>query len=596
VKRLKPSRSALRVAILYALAASLQILLSRWLVAILVPDPGQRLLVETVEQLVFLVVITLLLYFLVRGELRAHARTENALHASEEQLSESEEQQRNIFDATVDGLIISDLDGRIVKANPAACAMVGQNPEGTVGLLLASFIHPAYHARFEMLLESVKAGEPLVMQAEALRQDGTSFHVEIQGSSFSYDGQPHLLAVVRDVTEHVRAQHLLEQRVEKRTEELTTLLRVSQQMTSTLDFEELLERVLAEMEKIMEYAAASILVLEDGQLRTVCHNGPASQETTAQTRLSVGQWGQLWATMARGETLIIGDVQSDTPLAQTYQQVTRYLGGDFSTIRTWMGIPLIVGGHTIGALSIEHDQPRAYTSSQAAMALAIANQAAIAIENARLYRQARRLAVMEERQRLARELHDSVSQALYSIALGTHTALALLERENPVRAAKPLEYVLSLADAALAEMRALIFELRPDALEQEGLVVALSRHAEALLARYHLAVETVFCEEPSIPLDVKEALYRIAVESMNNAVKHAQATRISLRLRTQDGIITLEVHDDGVGFDPQGEYPGHLGLRSMQERAAQIGAALEIESAAGRGAQVKVRVYPLSGT
>jgi PAS domain S-box-containing protein len=596
VKHPKPSRSALRVAILYALVASLQILLSRWLITILVPDPDQRLLIETVEQLAFLVVITLLLYFLVRGELRAHARTENALHASEEQLSESEEQQRNIFGATVDGLIISDLDGRIVKANPAACAIVGQSLEGIVGLLLASLIHPTYHTRFEMLLESVKAGEPLVMQAEALRQGGTPFHVEIQGSPFSHDGQPHLLAVVRDVTEHVRAQYLLEQRVEKRTEELSTLLRVSRQMTSTLDFEELLERVLAEMEKTIEYAAASILILEDGQLRAVCYHGPASQETVARGRLSVDRWGELWATMARGETLIVGDVQADTPLAQTYRQVARHLGGDFSTIRTWMGIPLIVGGHTIGALSIEHDQPRAYTSSQAAMALAIANQAAIAIENARLYRQARRLAVMEERQRLARELHDSVSQALYSIALGTHTALALLERENPVRAVKPLDYVLSLADAALAEMRALIFELRPDALEKEGLVAALSRHTEAILARYHLAVETVFCEEPSAPLDVKEALYRIAVESMNNAVKHAQATRISLRLQTQDGIITLEVVDDGVGFDPQGEYPGHLGLRSMQERAAQIGAALEVESAPGRGAQVKVRVYPPSGT
>ncbi|MFL7792845.1 MAG: PAS domain S-box protein, partial [Anaerolineae bacterium] len=481
MKRLKPSRSALRVAILCTLVASLQILLSRWLITTLVPGPGLRLLVETVEQLAFLIAITLLLYFLVRGELRAHARTENALHTSEEHLSESEEQQRNIFDATVDGLIISDLDGRIVKANPAACAMVGQNPEGIVGLLLISFIHPTYHARFEMLLESVEAGEPLVMQAEALRQDGTSFHVEIQGSPFSYDGQPHLLAIVRDVTEHVRAQHLLEQRVEKRTEELTTLLRVSQQMTSTLDFEELLERILKEMERIIEYAAASILILEDGQLRTVCHNGPASQETAARRCLSVGQWGQLWATMAKGETLIIGDVQSDTPLAQIYQQVARYLGGDFSTVRTWMGIPLIVGGHTIGALSIEHNQPQAYTSSQAAMALAIANQAAIAIENARLYRQARRLAVMEERQRLARELHDSVSQALYSIALGTHTALALLERENPARAAKPLGHVLSLADAALAEMRALIFELRPDALEKEGLVAALSRQAEAIL-------------------------------------------------------------------------------------------------------------------
>jgi signal transduction histidine kinase len=109
-------------------------------------------------------------------------------------------------------------------------------------------------------------------------------------------------------------------------------------------------------------------------------------------------------------------------------------------------------------------------------------------------------------------------------------------------------------------------------------------------------VETVFCEEPSGPLDVKEALYRIAVESMNNAAKHAQATRISLRLQARDGIITLEVHDDGVGFDPQGEYPGHLGLRSMRERAAQIGAALEIESAPGHGAQVQVRVYLPSGT
>ena len=493
-------------------------------------------------------------------------------------------------------MIISDLDGRIVKANPAACTMCGQSPEGIVGLLLTSFIHPTYHKRFEILVESVEAGEPLVMQVEALQQDGTSFYVEIHGSSFSYDGQPHLLTVVRDVTEHVRAQHLLEQRVEERTEELTTLLRVSQQMTSTLDFEELLERVLTEMEKIIKYAAASVLILEDGQLRAVCYHGSVSQETVARRRLSIDRWSELWATMAKGETLIIGDIQADTPLAQTYRQVTRYLGGDFSYVRTWMGTPLIVGGRTIGALSIEHDQPHAYTSSQAAMALAIANQAAIAIENARLYRQAKLLAVMEERQRLARELHDSVSQALYSIALGTHTALALLERENPVRAAKPLEYVLSLADAALAEMRALIFELRPDALEKEGLVAALSRHAEVILARHHLAVETMFCEEPSAPLDVKEALYRIAVESMNNAVKHAQATRISLRLQARDGIITLEVHDDGVGFDPQGGYPGHLGLRSMRERAAQIGAALEIESAPGLGTQVKVRVYLSRGT
>ena len=595
MKHLKPSRSALRIATLYALAAGLWILLSHWSITILIPDPDRRLLVETFVQLFFLLVITLGLYFLVRGELRTYAHTGHALHASEERLSESEEQQRSILDATLDGLIVSDLDGRIVKANPVACTMCGQSPEGIVGLQMTTLIHPTYHQRFKMLLESVEAGEPLTMQAEALWQDGTSFHVEIQGSQFSYAGQPHLLAVIRDVTEHVRTEQLLEQHVEKRTEELTTLLRVSQQMTSTLDFDELLEQVLTEMERVMKCTAAGVLTLEDGQLRAVCYRGPASQETVTRRRLSIDQWGELWTTMAKGETLTVGDIQADTPLAQTYRQVARHFGGELSYVRTWMGIPLIVGGHTIGALSIEHDQPHAYTSSQAAMALAIANQAAIAIKNARLYRQARLLAVMEERQRMARELHDSVSQALYSIALGTHTALALLERENPVRAAKPLEYVLSLTDAALAEMRALIFELRPDALEKEGLVAALSRHAEAIATRHHLAVETVFCEEPSGPVDVKEALYRIAVESMNNAVKHAKATRISLRLQTQDGITTLEVHDDGAGFDPRGEYPGHLGLRSMRERADQVGAALEIESTPGHGARVKVTVCLPSG-
>ena len=189
-----------------------------------------------------------------------------------------------------------------------------------------------------------------------------------------------------------------------------------------------------------------------------------------------------------------------------------------------------------------------------------------------------------------------VSQALYGIALGTHTALALLERESPARAAKPLEYVLALADGALAEMRALIFELRPDALEKEGLVTALSRHAEALAARYHLRVATSFCDEPAQPLEVKEALYRIALEALNNAVKHAQAAQIALRLQSEQGITTLEVDDTGIGYDPQGEYPGHLGLRSMRERAAQIGAALEIVSAPGSGARVRVRVGPAPGS
>jgi len=190
---------------------------------------------------------------------------------------------------------------------------------------------------------------------------------------------------------------------------------------------------------------------------------------------------------------------------------------------------------------------------------------------------------------LARELHDSVSQVLYSIGLAGHTALTYLE-QDPDQSVEPMRYVLSLADAGLAEMRALIFELRPDSLERDGLVVALTRQAAALHARHELEVATELCEEPDLPLDAKETLYRIAREALNNVVKHAQANRVVIRLQHIHNEARLEVRDDGVGFDPQCEYPGQMGLNSMRERAAEMRGALEIESATGKGTCIRVRV------
>ena len=205
------------------------------------------------------------------------------------------------------------------------------------------------------------------------------------------------------------------------------------------------------------------------------------------------------------------------------------------------------------------------------------------------------LAAAEERNRLARELHDSVSQVLYGVGLGARTARVLLDRaglapELKSSLAEPLDYVLSQAEAGLAEMRALIFELRPDSLEREGLVAALTRQAAALRARHGLEVHTEFCTEPTLSFEEKEAFYRISQESLNNTVKHAQAERVDIRLCASQGEIALELTDDGVGFDPQAEYSGHMGLNSMRERAAQTGGVLEIVSEAGRGAVVRVRI------
>jgi signal transduction histidine kinase len=206
-----------------------------------------------------------------------------------------------------------------------------------------------------------------------------------------------------------------------------------------------------------------------------------------------------------------------------------------------------------------------------------------------LYEQAQQLAVLEERQRLARELHDSVSQALYGIALGARTASALLER-NPAQVAEPLNYVLSLAEAGLDEMRALIFELRPESLETEGLVAALSKQATALHARNRTIVNTDFCDEPNLPFDVKEAFYRISQEAMNNTMKHARATQVDLSLKCANGFLTLTISDNGAGFDTDTPYPGHLGLKSMRERIAHLGGTLQITSVPGQGTRVQAQV------
>ncbi len=155
-----------------------------------------------------------------------------------------------------------------------------------------------------------------------------------------------------------------------------------------------------------------------------------------------------------------------------------------------------------------------------------------------------------------------------------------------------LRQMRSLAEAGLAEMRALLFELRPESLAQEGLVAALEKRAAALRARHELGVEADLGGEPDVPLPVKEALYRIAQEALHNTVKHAGASTVGLRLLAGREAIALEVRDDGAGFDPAAAFPGHLGLQSMRERAAQVGGTLELTSTPGVGTRVRV-VIPL---
>jgi signal transduction histidine kinase len=233
--------------------------------------------------------------------------------------------------------------------------------------------------------------------------------------------------------------------------------------------------------------------------------------------------------------------------------------------------------------------------------LGFANQAALAIENARLYRQAQALAAMEERQRLARDLHDAVSQTLFSASLAADVLPRLWERD-PVEGRRCLAEVHKLSRGALAEMRTLLLELRPATLVETELGELLGQLAEAITNRAGVPVAVTVEGHCSLPSEVQVAVYRVAQETLNNVAKHAEASQVTVGLRCvsardeegQAQRLELRISDDGRGFDPNYARPDCLGLGIMRERAEAIGAEFKIESQVGHGTQVVI-VWPKPG-
>lgn len=391
-----------------------------------------------------------------------------------------------------------------------------------------------------------------------------------------------------------RAEELRQTQIdlEARARELAALLDISRDLTTTLLSRPLLELILDHLKTMIDYTGAMVVTAQDDGIVVVAYRGPLPKEETIGARVAMDQAPGFLEVLRCREPVIIDDLQSEAPLAQQItktagQEVLRSLG----TSRAWLGVPLVLKDRVIGLLRLDHSTPGYFTQHHAQLALAIANQAAVALENARLYEEAGKVASLEERQRLALELHDSVSQALYGIALGTHAAREQLDRA-PEKLQGTLDYILGLSETAVAQVRALVFELRPDSIEQVPLVAALPRLAETLHMRNGVTVRLDLCEEPTLSLAAKEALYRVAQESLRNAIKHASAKVIELRLRAKDECVVLEVQDDGIGFDPTLPYPGHFGLQSMRERVHQLGGKLEIDSAPARGTRVRVQMTP----
>lgn len=256
----------------------------------------------------------------------------------------------------------------------------------------------------------------------------------------------------------------------------------------------------------------------------------------------------------------------------------------------FLGVPILSGDEILGELFLANKTaPGGFTNDDEELLRLLAGHAAIAMINARLYERSRELSIMEERNRIARELHDAVTQKLFSLRLTAEAASTLVDRD-PQRALTELETVRELAADATAELRAIVVGLRPADLAGDGLDVALRKQAD-LLDRVHTArVRFIGESVPRLAPAREEALYRIAQEALHNALRHGNPHQVNIDLRLEDGAISLEISDDGSGFDLSDAAGRQLGLSSMAERARSAGGHLDIVTRPGGGSRVTLVV------
>jgi signal transduction histidine kinase len=325
-------------------------------------------------------------------------------------------------------------------------------------------------------------------------------------------------------------------------------------------------------------AGALYLLDADGSLRLTAGHGLERTSDTSYAAAAYEVPEAAYAAVAAGAPILTRDSHPAHPDGATP------LGGDIAQVC----LPLLSPEGVLGVLCCSCPGGTRPARLELAYLLLVATQASSAVDAARAREAAADEAAVSERRRLARELHDSVSQSLHSIGLGARTARELLDRD-PALAQEPIDHVLQLAETSLVEMRALVFDPTADWLAGKGLVAALDEQTAAMGARHGVVVHTALGPEPPTPLKVKQALYRIAREALQNVARHARASHVTVRLVATSDHLTLEITDDGVGFDPAQPFPGHLGLTSMRERIADVGGDLAISSTRGRGTQIRAR-------
>jgi DNA-binding NarL/FixJ family response regulator/signal transduction histidine kinase len=386
------------------------------------------------------------------------------------------------------------------------------------------------------------------------------------------------LAIVIENAELLQAER-------KRARRLQTVTEIARKVTSILDLQELLTQTTELVAERFGYRGVSILLRdpadEDWLYLAAWNAGAAHAPKGYRQPVSAGMCGRAVRT---GESQLANDTRLDPDFVQ----------GPGLCARSELDVPIKIGGRVLGVLGIDSEQPDAFSEDDVPFVETLADQIAVAIENAKLVERARELATSEERNRVAREIHDTLAQSLAAVSLELDAAARLFE-EEPSRAPGVVAHARDLAHRALEEARHAIWGLRPAPLTRLSLADAIAAEARSLEQGGAVEAATFVVQGEPRPLapDLEAALFRIAQEALSNVRRHARARRARCALHFGERSVRLSIEDDGVGFDPsvrRAPTDGGFGLDGIRQRAQLVGAELEVDSSPGWGTRVRVQV------
>ncbi|MGM0401355.1 MAG: PAS domain-containing protein [Chloroflexota bacterium] len=537
----------------------------------------------------------------------------------EEQIRQQNDFLSSVLESVTHPLYVVDVaDYSVQMANSAAYA--GRLPED-------ARCYRLFHGRSAPCAESghtcpvkeiTRDKNPITVEHVHHSVDGIARTMEIRGYPL-LDDEGEVTAVIEyclDVTERKQMERALRTAKRAAEEARREEARRRREAERRRRIAESLADVLAALnsnqplDQVLDYIAEQATQLLNTQAAIICRGHPNSETFSVEAThyLACGPAGSaefpmevdalapgiepLAQAMARRQAVVVPDVTKMTrtprhPLPNT---------PDADVFQTLLAMPITIQDEMYGGMVLYYTDPRSFSTEEKELAAAFGDQIALAVENSRLREQVRQAAISAERSRLARELHDSVTQALFSASLVAETLPRLWQRK-PEEAMKGLEELRNLTQGALAEMRTLLLELRPTALLEASLDDLLQQLTEATTSRTQLPVKVNVDPSPSLPPDVQVTFYRIAQEALNNVIKHAEASQLTVSLQILppvscqqgddwQGKVVLRVSDDGQGFAPDQTQGDHLGLDIMRERARAAGAQLTIESQPDQGTKV----------